>query len=475
MMNKLFTLLLAAACFTASAQIEVEYPYNPDNQNDGHVGIEDILEILTVYGEEFTPEQLLVEGTSLTEWIQLLSETVIQQQAQIDSLNSAIAAQLPDSSGVVPTSFSVANSSAGADYYWPLGLGGEIYWHNFYEQGTFTVPDDKMLFVLSNAGVIEFELDGHQFGLPVAGSYAIRPLIIPASTEVSCTGQWMMAMLFEDDGRIVPRGWRYGSVDFSIPQDSILCISQASAMTGFGSGGVNSMLWLGDSNSSFGIDDEGGYVVGHLFHKDHFTESEVYVTGDEGGVVGPCQGELSVNYHGYEYDLVEIEGKCWFQNNVRSYVSNDGAVIGEGVTSSAAAWGYYGNDASTLDSYGLHYNYEAALAVCPSGWHLPTVTEFEDFLQKTIQRYPCCDVTARVLKDITWGAGTNTTGFSAQPAGFTSSNGNSYQGGDAAWFWLSGSEPSGFTLYAESSITNAHTNGGDQGQGRSVRCVKDSE
>ena len=65
-----------------------EYPYNPDNQNDGHVGIEDILEILTVYGEEFTPEQLMVEGTSLTEWIQLLSETVIQQQAQIDSLES---------------------------------------------------------------------------------------------------------------------------------------------------------------------------------------------------------------------------------------------------------------------------------------------------------------------------------------------------------------------------------------------------
>lgn len=85
-MKKLFTLLLVAACFTALAQIEVEYPYNPDNQNDGHVGIEDILEILTVYGEEFTPEQLIVEGTSLTEWIQLLSETVIQQQAQIDSL-----------------------------------------------------------------------------------------------------------------------------------------------------------------------------------------------------------------------------------------------------------------------------------------------------------------------------------------------------------------------------------------------------
>ena len=81
MMNRLFTLILAVACFTASAQSDIDYPYNPDFENDGFVGIEDVLELLSVYGTPFTPEQLLLDGASLTEIIESL-------QTQIDSLAS---------------------------------------------------------------------------------------------------------------------------------------------------------------------------------------------------------------------------------------------------------------------------------------------------------------------------------------------------------------------------------------------------
>ena len=80
-MRKPLLLFLASVCFTASAQIEVEYPYNPDFENDGFVGIEDVLELLSVYGTPFTPEQLLLDGASLTEIIESL-------QSQIDSLAS---------------------------------------------------------------------------------------------------------------------------------------------------------------------------------------------------------------------------------------------------------------------------------------------------------------------------------------------------------------------------------------------------
>ena len=49
-MKKLLAiLLLAAACFTATAQSDIDYPYNPDFENDGFVGIEDVLELLSVF------------------------------------------------------------------------------------------------------------------------------------------------------------------------------------------------------------------------------------------------------------------------------------------------------------------------------------------------------------------------------------------------------------------------------------------
>ena len=80
-MKKRFTLRLAAACSTATAQSDIDYPYNPDFENDGFVGIEDVLELLSVYGTPFTPEQLLLDGASLTDIIESL-------QSQIDSLAS---------------------------------------------------------------------------------------------------------------------------------------------------------------------------------------------------------------------------------------------------------------------------------------------------------------------------------------------------------------------------------------------------
>ena len=82
-MKKLFTLLLAAACFTATAQSDIDYPYNPDFENDGFVGIEDVLELLSVYGIPFTPEQLLLDGASLAEIIESLQSAEKGFQNQI--------------------------------------------------------------------------------------------------------------------------------------------------------------------------------------------------------------------------------------------------------------------------------------------------------------------------------------------------------------------------------------------------------
>ena len=55
-MNRFFTLLLAAFCLTAVGQQdlwEYPFPYNPDGNQDGFIGLNDMLDLLSLYGNEF--------------------------------------------------------------------------------------------------------------------------------------------------------------------------------------------------------------------------------------------------------------------------------------------------------------------------------------------------------------------------------------------------------------------------------------
>ena len=63
-MKKIFTLVLAAACFTASAQVEYPYPWNPDADLDGWVSAGDLLELLAVFGGEFAPDSWETDSLS---------------------------------------------------------------------------------------------------------------------------------------------------------------------------------------------------------------------------------------------------------------------------------------------------------------------------------------------------------------------------------------------------------------------------
>ena len=83
-MHRFFTLLLAASCLTAVGQ--VTYPYNPDGNADAFIGVTDLQDILSTYGGAFVPSEILVGDSTLSFWVDQLSETVLTQQATIDSL-----------------------------------------------------------------------------------------------------------------------------------------------------------------------------------------------------------------------------------------------------------------------------------------------------------------------------------------------------------------------------------------------------
>ena len=56
-MKHLMTLLALVVAVTAGAQTGiVQFPYNPDADGNNLIGFSDILEILTLYGSEFSPE-----------------------------------------------------------------------------------------------------------------------------------------------------------------------------------------------------------------------------------------------------------------------------------------------------------------------------------------------------------------------------------------------------------------------------------
>ena len=83
-MNRVFTLLFTASCLTAVGQ--VTYPYNPDGNADALIGVTDLADMLATYGNTFAPSEILVGDSTLSFWIDQLSETVLTQQATIDSL-----------------------------------------------------------------------------------------------------------------------------------------------------------------------------------------------------------------------------------------------------------------------------------------------------------------------------------------------------------------------------------------------------
>jgi len=75
-------LALIGLFFSLSAQETINYPYNPDGDVDGTIASPDLLDILGVYGNAFTPTEIQIDGVGLLEVIQDL-------QNQVDILKNA--------------------------------------------------------------------------------------------------------------------------------------------------------------------------------------------------------------------------------------------------------------------------------------------------------------------------------------------------------------------------------------------------
>ena len=120
--------------------------------------------------------------------------------------------------------------------------------------------------------------------------------------------------------------------------------------------------------------------------------------------------------------------------------------------------------------YGRYYLWEVANIACPSGWHLPSVNEWE-ILIKTVGGKM---IAGKKLKSQKYwkGYGTNEYGFSAVPAG----NGNNNSNDNHALFWTSSpkSRSNAFCVHLRPVFyEQAEIDDYRKDYAFSVRCIKD--
>lgn len=216
------------------------------------------------------------------------------------------------------------------------------------------------------------------------------------------------------------------------------------------------------------------------------------------GLAPPPQDPVT-DYDGNVYQTVKIGEQIWMAENLKVTHYADGTAI-PFVTDNAAwaaledngadkAYTYYGNN--TASEYGALYTWAAAMndaastyanpsgvqGVCPSGWHLPSTTEWSTLWNHVGTKG------GGQLKE----AGTdhwdspntgadNITGFTALGGGVRSREGGFDQLKEFALFWTTREDNYNILAYTfrvnySSAVIN--TNGYYKSGGLSVRCVKD--
>ena len=203
------------------------------------------------------------------------------------------------------------------------------------------------------------------------------------------------------------------------------------------------------------------------------------VTCEQHVVIAFPQCPDAVDYEGNVYHGVRIGCNCWTQRNLESTKYSDGAEI-------AGRYAYanlqYPDTSANVAVFGRLYSFEAAVrdsadnghghiqGICPDGWFLPTPEHYE-----SLNEYG----TPALRSPNLWivGAGDNSTGFTALPAGFYNGQLDRYEGLlTETYFWSTKDVGSSVAkhIYAINyycdAVVEQHPS---SGLGFSVRCIKE--
>jgi uncharacterized protein (TIGR02145 family) len=195
---------------------------------------------------------------------------------------------------------------------------------------------------------------------------------------------------------------------------------------------------------------------------------------------------------GNVYSTVSINGQCWMQSNLAVERYRNGNGISTGInntlwsTTVEGAFAVYEDLSVNKGTYGLLYNWFAvqdASGLCPTGWHIPSVTEWMD-LSTYLDGDSLSGATLKSVGTLSAGTGlwqtpnegaTNSSGFTGLPGGLKDKFGNYFDKSLGGFFWSSTESSPGFSWFREIYFGNTlfYEFESFQQLGLSVRCLKD--
>ena len=215
--------------------------------------------------------------------------------------------------------------------------------------------------------------------------------------------------------------------------------------------------------------------------------------GDCGAEESAWQCGDPLEYQGYDYETVQIGDQCWFAENLRAENYTDGSSIPlHSIVNPVSGPDpnyrcFYDDDPENGVENGMLYSWYASIdsrGVCPSGWHLPSLTDFED-LTNVVGGASNAGSVLKVQPPM-WN-GSDEYGFSALPSGYFNWVNAPYSSdplyffmGSYAYFWSSVSSGSNSAYYMilwnnENYASLLPSNGNFAEDAMSIRCIKDTE
>lgn len=184
-------------------------------------------------------------------------------------------------------------------------------------------------------------------------------------------------------------------------------------------------------------------------------------------------------------DEVKIGNQIWMSKNLNIDTFRNGEIIPYAETiedwkragrEKQPAWCYYDNDPENGEKYGKLYNWYAVTdprGLAPEGWRIPS---YDEWTQMT--DHIGADQGTKIKSEEGWFRdknNSNSSGFTALPAGFRDFGGE-FLGIDSFGYWWTSSEEYtdfAWAKYIRYNLNYVYTDNGNKESGLSVRCIRD--